>query len=137
MKKVSMFVLAAIIGIAFAATAFAQATEGTTEKKETTTTTSTPWKKQTTTTTITKSKVMEFRGKVTSMDTAAQMMTVTGKKGDITFDVSGAKMNSEVMAGDIVSVKYMEKEGKMMASAVRKIKVNTKTTTTTTEEKTE
>jgi len=125
MKKVSMFVLAAIIGIAFAATAFAQAPEGTTEKKETTTTT------------ITKSKVMEFRGRVTSMDTAAQMMTVTGKKGDMTFDVSGAKMNSEVMAGDIVSVKYMEKEGKMMASAVKKIKGKTKTTTTTTEEKTE
>ena len=119
MKKVSMFVLAAIIGIAFAATAFAQAPEGTTEKKETTTTT------------ITKSKVMEFRGRVTSMDTAAQMMTVTGKKGDMTFDVSSAKMKGEPKAGDMVRVRYMEKDGKMTASWVTMHRAKTTKTTTT------
>jgi hypothetical protein len=42
-------------------------------------------------------------------------------------------MKREPMAGDKVSVKYMEKDGKMMASSVHMGKVKkTKTTTTTT-----
>jgi hypothetical protein len=144
MKKVSIFVLAAIISIAFIATVFAQAPVGTTQTKETTTTTTiTPEKKDTTTTTTTttKGKTMKFYGKVMSMDTAAKVMTVKGKKGDITFDVSNAEMKIEVIAGDKVIVNYMKKEGKMIASVVKKIenkKIKTKTTTTTTtEEKTE
>jgi hypothetical protein len=143
MKKVSVFVLAAIISIAFVATVFAQAPTGTTEKKETTTTTTTttPEKKEITTTTkTTKSKGMKFYGKVISMDTDAKMMTVKGKKGDMTFDVSSAEMKSEVKAGDKVYVKYVKKDGKMMASVVKKTeskKMKTKTITTTTEEKTE
>ena len=129
MKKVSMFVLAVIIGIAFVSTTFAQAPAGTTEKKETTTTT----------TTI-KTKTMKFHGKVTNMDMAAKMMTVTGKKGDMTFDVSNAKMKGEINVGDKVRVKYMEQDGKMMASAVKVTKgkkMKTTTTTTTTEKKEE
>jgi hypothetical protein len=144
MKKVSMFVLAVIISIAFVATVFAQAPTGTTEEKKettTTTTTTTPEKKEITTTTkTTKSKGMRFYGKVISMDTEAKMMTVKGKRGDMTFDVSNAEMKSEVKAGDRVFVKYMKKEGKMMASVVKRTegkKMKTKTTTTTTEEKTE
>lgn len=142
MKKVSIFILAIILGIAFIATVFAQVPAGTTETKETTTTTTTttPEKKETTTRTMTKSKTMKFYGKVISMDTAAKMMTVKGKKGDITFDVSNTEMKIEVVAGDKVIVNYMKKEGKMMASVVKKIenkKIKTKTTTTTTEEKTE
>jgi len=78
---------------------------------------------------------MIFKGEVTNMDTAAKMMTVKGKKGDMTFDVSGAKMKGEAKAGDKVTVKYMEKDGKMMASSVTMGKV--KTTKTTTKRKTE
>jgi hypothetical protein len=64
---------------------------------------------------------------------AAKMMTVKGKKGDMDFDISSAKIKREPMAGDKVSVKYMEKDGKMMASSVHMGKVKkTKTTTTTT-----
>jgi hypothetical protein len=129
MKKVSMFVLAVIISIAFVSTTFAQAPAGTTEKKETTTTTTT-----------TKTKAMKFHGKVTNMDTAAKMMTVTGKKGDMTFDVSNAKIKGEINVGDKVGVKYMEQDGKMAASAVKVIKgkkMKTTTTKTTTEKKEE
>jgi hypothetical protein len=126
MKKVSMFVLAVIISVAFVSTTFAQAPAGTTEKKETTTTTTT------------KAKAMTFHGKVTNMDTAAKMMTVTGKKGDMTFDVSNAKMKGEINVGDKVGVRYMEQDGKMMASAVKVIKgKKMKTTKTKTKEKTE
>ena len=130
MKKVSMFLFAVIIGIAFVSTTFAQAPAGTTEKKETTTTT----------TTTTKTKTMKFHGKVTNMDMAAKMMTVTGKKGDMTFDVSNAKVKGEINVGDKVRVKYMEQDGKMMASAVKVTKgkkMKTTTTTTTTEKKEE
>jgi hypothetical protein len=136
MKKVSMFLLAVIISVAFVATVFAQ---GTPEKKETTTTTTaTPEKKETTTKTV-KSKGMMFQGEVTTMDAAAKTMTVKGKKGEMTFDVSGAKMKGEAKAGDKVTVKYVEKDGKMMASSVAmgKKMAKSKTTTTKTKEKTE
>lgn len=135
MKKVSMFVLAVIISVAFVGTVFAQAPAGTPEKKETTTTTTTtPEKKETSTKTV-KSKGMMFQGEVTNMDTAAKTITVKGKKGDMTFDVSGAKMKGEAKTGDKVTVKYTEKDGKMIASAVTMGKM--KTTKTKTKEKTE
>ena len=140
MKKALLAGLAVFISIAFVTNVFAQMSE----KKETsttTTTTTTPAKKQTTTTTATKSKGMKFTGEVTNMDMAGQMMTVKGKKGDMTFDVSSAKMKGQVKAGDMVTVKYMEKDGTMMASSVTKGKAKktttTKTTTTTTKTKEE
>jgi hypothetical protein len=69
------------------------------------------------------------------MDMATKMMSVKGKKADMTFDVSNAKMKGEPTAGDKVEVKYMEKDGKMMASKVEIEKAKkTKTTTTTTTE---
>ncbi|MGD0235410.1 MAG: hypothetical protein ABSC55_12855 [Syntrophorhabdales bacterium] len=133
MKKVLMMALTVLISVAFVTVAFAQAPAGTPEQKTTaTTTTTTPEKKVTTTTTeTTESKAMRFRGKVTAMDTAAKMMTVKGKKGDMTFDVSGAKMKGEPKAGDMVRVKYMEKDGKMMASWVTMHRAKTTKTTTT------
>jgi ribosomal 50S subunit-recycling heat shock protein len=138
MKKVLMMALTVVISLAFVTVVFAQAPAGTPEQK-TTTTTTTPEKKETTTTTeTTKSKAMRFRGKVTAMDTAAKTMTVKGKKGDMTFDVSSAKMKDEVKAGDMVRVRYTEKDGKMMASWVTMHRAKTtKTTTTKTTEKKE
>ena len=66
-----------------------------------------------------KHKGGHFWGEITTVDMAAKMMTVKGKKGEMTFDVSGAKMEGEMKAGDKVAVRYMEKEGKMMASSVK------------------
>jgi|WetSurMetagenome_2_1015567.scaffolds.fasta_scaffold75561_3 hypothetical protein len=128
MKKVLLVVLTILISVAFVATVFAQTSEKTEttttttpekQKETTTTTTTTPGKKVTTTTT-TKTKAMMFTGKVTNMDSAEKMMTAKGKKGDMTFDVSSATMKVEPKAGDMVTVKYMEKDGKMMASSVTK-----------------
>ncbi len=154
MRKALLVGLAVFISVAFMTTVFAQ----TTEKKETTTTTTTttpPTKKETTTTTTTtpekketvtkttRTKAMMFTGKITNMDMAEKMMTVKGKKAEMTFDVSGAKMKGEAKAGDMVTVKYREKDGKMMASSVtwgkaRKMKATTtETETTTTKTKTE
>jgi len=85
---------------------------------------------------------MKFEGKVTNMDTAAKTMTVKGKKRDMTFHVSNAKMKGDAKAGDKVTVKYTEKDGKMVASWVgtkeaKKTKTTTTTTTTTKEKKEE
>ena len=136
MKKVLMVALTVLISVAFVSVGFAQAPAGTPEKKTTTTTTtSTPEKKETTTK-ETKSKAMMFTGKVTNMDTAAKTMAVKGKKGDMTFDVSGATMKDEAKAGDKVTVKYMEKDGKKVASSVT-IGGAKKTKTTTTKTKVE
>ena len=78
-----------------------------------------------------------FAGEVTNMDTAAKTMAVKGKKGDMTFDVSGAKMKDEAKAGDKVTVKYTEKDGKKMASSVTMggAKTTKKTTGKSTEKK--
>ena len=120
MKRVFFACLALFIGIMFVANVFAQ----TPEKKETTTTT---------TTTTKVNKTMTFTGEVTNMDTEAKMMNAKNQKGDMTFDVSAAKMKVEPKAGDKVTVKYMEKDGKMMASSVTVSKATKKTTTKTKE----
>jgi hypothetical protein len=135
MKKALMIALTVLISAAFVTAVFAQAPA---EKTTTTTTTTTPEKKETTTK-VTKSKAMMFTGEVTNMDMAAKMMTAKGKKGDMTFDVSGAKMKGEAKAGDKVTVKYTEKDGKMMASSVTMggAKTTKKTTVKTTEKKEE
>ena len=155
MKKGLMIALAVLISVAFVTVTFAQAPAGTVEKKATTTTTTTttpekkatttttttttPEKKETTTTTTTKSKHMEFKGEVVSMDAAAKTLVAKDKKGEMTFDVATAKMKGEAKAGHKVTVKYMEKDGKMVASSVIVKGAKTKTTkkTTTTKEKKE
>jgi hypothetical protein len=135
MKRALMLALTLLIGVAFVTVVFAQAPAGTPEQKTTTTTTTKTPEKKETTTKVTKSKAMMFTGEVTNMDTAAKMMTVKGTKGDMTFDVSSVKMKGEAKAGDKVTVKYTEKDGKMKASSVTM--GGTKTTKTTTGKTTE
>ena len=70
-------------------------------------------------------KTMTFKGAVVSMDAKANMLVVKGEKGDMSFNVAGAKWGDykamdQVNAGDKVVVKSMEKEGKMMATMVGK-----------------
>ena len=139
MKKVFMMALTVLISVAFVTVVFAQAPAGKPEQKTTTTTTTTTPEKKETTTKTTKSKAMMFTGEVTNMDTAAKTMTVKGKKGAMTFDVSSAKMKGEAKAGDKVTVKYTEKDGKMVASAVTMggTKTTKKTTGKATEKKEE
>ena len=57
-------------------------------------------------------------GEVTAMDMAAKTLTVKGKKAEMTFDVTDAKMKAEPKVGDKVMVKYTEKDGKMVAKSV-------------------
>jgi hypothetical protein len=73
-------------------------------------------------------KTKTYAGQVISME--ANMLVVKGKKGEMSFDVTGAKMSGyklmdEVKAGDKITVKYRKKEGKTMATLVRKAAVKT------------
>jgi hypothetical protein len=73
-------------------------------------------------------KTMTYTGQAVSME--ANMLVVKGKKGEMTFDVTGAKtsgykMMDEVKAGDKVTVKYTKREGKTMATLVKKAAVKT------------
>ena len=67
--------------------------------------------------------VMAWTGEVVSVDSAAKTVVAKDKKGEMTFDVSGAKFAKNVKldglnAGDKISVKYEEKDGKNMATSV-------------------
>jgi len=55
--------------------------------------------------------------------------------GDKIFDFSNAKMKGKAKAGDMVTVKYMEIDGKMLASWVGVDKTTKTETTTTTKTK--
>jgi hypothetical protein len=106
MKKVLMFSLVVCISVAFASAVFAQTADKPAPEKK-------MMDKK-----MMKPKMMSMSGEVTNMDMTSKMMTVKGKKGDMSFDMSGVKMKSEMKAGDKVNVKYMEKEGKMMATSI-------------------
>jgi microtubule-associated protein 1 len=128
MKKFLMIVLAVLMGISLVTTVFAQTT---TEKATKAATTDTAKEKgkalgdkatqaatDKTAPAPAKVKVQKYAGKVTAIDMAAKTLTVKGKKGEMTFDVTDAKMKTEPKAGDKVMVKYTEKDGKMVAKCV-------------------
>jgi hypothetical protein len=127
MKKVLMAVLAVFIGIAFVTSVFAQsqtdvatkvAKDAAQEKAKAAPAPAPAPEKKAEKKAAPKGKVQQYRGEVTWMDTAAKTLTVKGKKGDMTFDVTDAKMKGEPKAGDKVTVKYAAKEGKMVAKSV-------------------
>jgi Cu/Ag efflux protein CusF len=114
MKKVFVAVLAVFIGIAFVATVFAQGPAA----PETAAPAPAPEKKAETKAAW-KGRMHHFRGEVSAMDMAAKTLTVKGKKGDMTFDVTDAKIKGEPKAGDKVKVAYTKKDGKMVAKYVK------------------
>jgi hypothetical protein len=65
-------------------------------------------------------------GTVKSVDAAANTITIEKKGKETSFEttdktkVTGAKDMSEIAAGDKVTVKYHEKEGKMIAESIKK-----------------
>lgn len=72
-----------------------------------------------------KPKALHYYGTVASMDSVAKLLVVKGKKGEMKFDVADAKWKGykamdEVKTGERVRVKYVEKDGKMMAELVYK-----------------
>jgi hypothetical protein len=116
MKRALLVVLSLLFSAALVTTVFAQ------EKKAPETS---------------KPKALHYYGTVASMDSAAKLLVVKGKKSEMKFYVADAKWKGykgmdEVKAGEHVKVKYVEKDGKMMAELVYKViktaKKETKTT---------
>ncbi len=117
MKKVLLVALTLVISLAFATGVFSQAREETPPQSGPTG--PAPEKM------APKAKTMRYTGEVTKVDAMGKMIMVKGKKGEMSFDVSMAKWKpyksmDEVKQGDPVTVRYMEKGGKMMASSVTK-----------------
>jgi hypothetical protein len=111
MKKYLMIALAVLISVAFVTTVFAQGptdTAGSTEKSV----------KKVEKKVAPKAKTPQYTGEVTAMDATAKTLTVKGKTDEKTFDVANVKMKKEPKAGDKVTVKYAEKDGKMVAKSV-------------------
>lgn len=72
-------------------------------------------------------KVKQVTGEVTAVDAKAKTVTVKGKKGDVTAMIDDktkimmgkdTKTLADVKAGDKVTLKYSEADGKMMAKSI-------------------
>ena len=64
-------------------------------------------------------KVKQVTGDVTAVDAKAKTITVKGKKGDVVIALDD-KMLADVKAGDKVTAKYTEADGKNTAKSVKK-----------------
>jgi hypothetical protein len=122
MKKALFILFALLISAAFVTAVFAQNQPQASE----TSPAATVEKKATV-----KPKTHKYWGTVASIDAAAKMLVVKSKKGEKTFDVADSKWHGyksvdDVKAGQKVTVRYMEKEGKMFATVVTKHKTETK-----------
>jgi hypothetical protein len=105
MKKVLMIALAVLISVAFVTTVFAE------EKKVEKPAAKVEAKKEA-------PKVEEFKGEFVSADAKAKTFIAKDDKGEVTFNV--AKKIAKFAAGDKIVVKYTEKDGKKIASSVKK-----------------
>ncbi|MCX8034243.1 MAG: hypothetical protein N3A00_02860 [Thermodesulfovibrio sp.] len=66
-----------------------------------------------------KEKVKSITGEVTAIDTVGKAITVKSKKQELTIGVTDEQIKG-IKAGDKVVVKYIEKEGKLVAKSVKK-----------------
>jgi hypothetical protein len=120
MKKVLMITLMLLISVAFVTTVFAQAPKA---DKPAAAPAAAPEKpaaadKPAKAEKPAKAKMMTFKGEVVKYDEAAKALVAKDKKGEATFDVAGVKKMPAVNAGDMVMVKFAEKDGKKVASSV-------------------
>ncbi len=127
MKKIFMIALAILISVAFVTTVFAQAPKDAPKPAAAADKPAVdkPAKAEKAAKPA-KAKAKAFTGEVVNADAAA--FVAKDKKGEMTFDVSGVKgyKAEGYKAGDKVVVKYSEKDGKMMASAITKAKAPAK-----------
>jgi hypothetical protein len=94
-------------------------------------------KSETTKTKKTKPTAQTFRGQIAALDTKAGTVSVKSDASEKTFVTQDAAKGSveRMSVGDRVKITYTEKEGKLFASSVRRIKsknaTSTKSKTTT------
>ena len=66
-----------------------------------------------------KEKALTYKGEVATVDPTAHTIVVKGKEGEKTFDVSQAIVKGKAEPDHYVTVKYTDKDGKMVASSVK------------------
>lgn len=129
MKKILTVLLAILVSVAFVSAVFAQAEKAKAPEKPAAEKAKAPEKpaaekaaapEKPAAEKPAKPKVKQFTGEVAKVD--ASTLVVKGKKEEKTFDVSGVKgfKPEDFKEGDKVVVKYTEKEGKLVASSVKK-----------------
>jgi hypothetical protein len=119
MKKTLLIVLAVLISVAFVTTVFAQTTDKA-ASKATAEKAAKPAAEKAAKAEAKKEapKVQEFKGDFVSADAKAKTLVAKDDKGEVTFSV--AKKIAKFAAGDKIIVKYTEKDGKKVASSVKK-----------------
>jgi hypothetical protein len=123
-KKLLICMLAILVSVAFVSSVFAQAEKAKAPEKPAAEKAQAPEKpaaeKAKAPEKPAKPKVRQFTGEVVKVD--ASTLVVKTKKEEKTFDVSQVKgfKPEDFKEGDKVVVKYTEKEGKLVASSVKK-----------------
>jgi hypothetical protein len=115
MKKALLIVLAVLISVAFVTTVFAQEKKAEPKKDAPA---AAPVKAEAKVEAKKEApKVQEFKGDFVSADAKAKTFVAKDDKGEVTFNV---KKIAKFAAGDKIVVKYTEKDGKKVASSVKK-----------------
>jgi len=88
-----------------------------------------------------KPKVQKFVGNISTLDTKSGAVSVKGTAGEKSFVTQDAAKDAveRLSVGDRVRVQYSEKNGKLMATSVRRVKLpqtKTKTAKASTQSKT-
>ncbi len=131
MKKTLFIVLAVLVSIAFVTNVFAASTTQTAtdkaakaaadaakDKAKTATDKSAPATEKKTEKREAKPKTHQFTGDVAVVDMTAKTLSAKKQKEEKAFDIANVKMKAEPKVGDKVLVKYIEKDGKNIASSV-------------------
>ncbi len=126
MRKALLIPLVPLLGAAFVTPLFAQSSTGkpaagATSKAHVTV----PQKKavverKTPEVRAPKGKMHRYTGNVTKVDTRMQTIVIKGKTDEMTFDIGKAQVKGDVKEGDRVTVKYVKKDGFLLASSVVK-----------------
>jgi len=119
MKKVLVIALAVLIGVAFVTTVFAQEKKDAKPAAAAAAPAPAPEKAKVEAKKEAP-KAQEFKGEFVSADEKAKTIVAKGEKGEMTFDVAKIKKMAKFAAGDKIVVKYTEKDGKNVASSVKK-----------------
>ncbi len=129
MKKTLLVVMAVLVSVTFVTTVFAASTTQTTTDKAATDTAKDKAKAATEKPVAAPAaekkvekkepapKTHQFTGEVTAIDTKAKTLSAKKQKEEKAFDIANAKMKAEPKVGDKVLVKYIEKDGKNLASS--------------------
>ena len=108
MKRLFVVFLAVVFGITFVSIVRVQSATETAPVPEKMETKAAP-----------KATLLRYGGEVTAIDMAgSKTLTLKGKKGDMTFDMTSARMMEEPKVGESIMVQYTKKDGKMVADSV-------------------